>query len=275
VLILPKGSIKPPLGAVMNWHHPFANKLLFCLPFLATSYSTKASGLSPFTAGQIWGSTPRPNVSTENTSGNLYASNQEGVCVTLTTSQSVLVASDPIPAAQVTICMIRRKTDTTFRNGSSFSLDGATLAERCLTHLPLTGGTTYWDFGGDASPNRLSVAGVSYSTLPERWILIAGSRGMSIWQNGVKVASTATANTGRTKNTTKSFRINSYNGGSNGDAQEVNYFAAYDEQWSDEMCRWWSAEPYAHFDRPGAHAFVDFGVGGGGASAFPALSVAI
>ncbi len=68
---------------------------------------------------------------------------------------------------------------------------------------------------------------------------------MAIWQNGSKRASHSTAQT-RTNNGTDSFYINTSGEVSvAGDVCEVNFVQINNVQWSDDLCQWWSAEPYA------------------------------
>jgi hypothetical protein len=272
--MLPRGAFKPPAGAYINADHQFAQKLLFCIPFLGQSYGDFNTTSYPI----IFGSTPRQDIQVGTPAGFAYSSNREGVCAAFTNTSTnlLLLGANPIPAARVTICLIRRKHDTTARTGTVYCVETFAQFERCQVHLPFSDGNVYWDFGGfSGGTTRLSVGGLSFSTtIPDRFVLTAGPSGMKIFQNGVKVASHATANPGRTVGTNR-FGLGA--GGGNGDLHDYNYFAAYDDEWSDEMCRWWSMEPYAHLYRPLSRFMADFdsGGGGGGASTFPALSVAI
>src|SRR5205823_996072 len=76
------------------------------------------------------------------------------------------------------------------------------------------------------------------------WVLTAGGRGSAIWQNGVKVASQSTAVTRAPASA--NFGVNTGNGTDHGDYQELNYLAVYNVQWDDDLCHWWSGDPYAH-----------------------------
>lgn len=258
MLILPRGSYKPPLGAEINWAHPFARKLLFAVPFLGVSRYTFPGTSANDLIVPIWGSVARRTVELHSLVANPYSSNRDGVCVQAAVETTIKMGADPIPASRVTVCLVRRKLDTTHRTGSTFSPASVISGEWCSAFAPFSDGVVYWQFGS----TFISVSGLSFSTtIPERWVFVAGPRGMKIWRNGVKVASTSTANPGRTINPARQFHINGYTTGGNGDVQDFNYFAAYDDEWSDELCRWWSAEPYdALYPRVAQRGFVSAGV---------------
>ena len=103
-----------------------------------------------------------------------WTSNREGAALRLTTTRSIQVLnsygatnSSWLPAANVTICLIRRKVDTTNRQAATFGFDAD--AYQCGTYLPWSDGTVYFDFGGQSGAHRISVAGLSFSTTtPER-----------------------------------------------------------------------------------------------------------
>lgn len=270
------GGFKPGRGAEIDWSHPFARKLLFCLPFLGQSWRYTASGGEDLRSDQIWGSI-RPAVVDYNSTTNSYSSNRDGVCISMGPSNILTVQADPIPAAQVTMCLIRRKHTSTNWVSSIANLGGFSTPSE-LYGVILRTDQIEWSFGGRSAPNALyGPTTLTFSTtIPEKWIFVAGSRGMAIWRDGVKIASTSTANPGRTLSPAKPFAIGSWTAGDNGDDQDINYFAAYDDQWDDALCRWWSAEPYAAFYKPlGQRGIVDFGAGGAAVSPFPALTVAI
>ncbi len=177
------------------------------------------------------------------------------------TPPAVIAGVDAIgTTTAVTILVVRRKLDTTARSSSLFGFNAGSTAQNVNAHVPYNDGVTYWDFGGTSAPNRLSVAGLSFSaTTPERWVFPAGPQGSSIWQNGVKVASQSTAVT-RTANANGGFELNHAQGGA--DLVEFNFFQVIDRQWSDDLCQWWSAEPYAHLYTETARTYA-FLAGGG------------
>src|SRR5262245_56146189 len=259
---IPHGRVKPPIGRDrVNWQHPFVRNLLFGAWFNHYPQRTRLFGFENenMQVIPVFGKTP-PRLVQAQSSNSVPSYNSEGGALNFTSDGSggtVNWGADPIPADKVTICFIRRKMDTTFRNpGFSFGITGtggaSAPASRCGTHLPFSDGGCYWDFGGFSSPNRISVGGLTFSTPtshPERWVFVAGLHGMAMWQNGVKVASTTTANPGRTIDLARDFHINWIGGGGfseNGDVQEVNFFMALDDEWTDALCAWWSAEPYDH-----------------------------
>src|SRR5206468_1455676 len=102
------------------------------------------------------------------------------------------------------------------------------------------------------APNVLTASSLTYTTTVEHWVFTAGPRGSSIWQNGVKVASQATAITRNTNvNSGSVFALGrGTEVSTTEEQQEFNFFQVNDQQWSDDLCQWWSAEPYAHLYKP-------------------------
>lgn len=157
-----------------------------------------------------------------------------------------------------TVCIIRRKVDSTLRASVLFGVEGTGLpnTERCGTHCPYSDGNIYWDYGGVGANNRLSIFNPGWSTNVERLIFHAGPRGSAVWRDGVKLGSQAVALTRSPTTQTSNFTGMTLNGGNgmavngSGDLQEINYAMFIANQWSDEQCRWWFAEPYAAFYTP-------------------------
>lgn len=250
---IPNGIIKPPRGVIVNHAHPFARNLAMGVLFQGRE------NFQPF-----YGTVARRTVSAA--ASYTVSSTVEGPSALLTTSDTILLGSDPIPTGQVTILFIRMKTSSgVHTNGLGFTLVNSVSANyRCLTHLPFSDGTCYWDFGGSsAGTTRISVAGLSFSTTqPERWVFTAGPRGMAMWRNGVKLASQGTANTGRVKEPLLGdFGINS--GGGNGQATHVNFFQIVNVQWDDSLIRAWSANPYEHLIDASSHPWSFVSATGG------------
>ena len=98
--------------------------------------------------------------------------------------------SDWVPTTNVTIFIHKQKDDTTNRNSSGFGVLPST-NERCQCHLPFSDGTVFFDFGGTTSPERVSVAGLTFGD--DIWAFRAGDSGAAIYQNSIKRASTSGA----------------------------------------------------------------------------------
>jgi hypothetical protein len=248
--VFARGTMKPPLGAQINPAHPLGKDLLIAIPFHEGIGGGFAKHLPSILRGNgvVAGAPPPP---TRIYAGQTYpwSSNREGSCISFTTSDSYTISAggdggDWLPQTQATVCMIRRKQDSTNRNAVHF---GFFNNEGLNTYCPAADGTIYWRFGGDSGAHSLTAAGLAFSiTMPERFVFTAGPRGSTIWQNGVKVASQATAIT-RTPGSGSGYNwYLNFGNVTNGDNVDVNYLAVYDTQWSDDLCRWWSAEPYAH-----------------------------
>src|SRR5206468_3154902 len=94
----------------------------------------------------------------------------------------------------------------------------------CLVLTPYSDGTCYWDFGGTSGANRLTAAGLTFSTtVPERWIVTAGPQGSAIWQNGIKVASQATAISRVAESVTAALNNSDVPGAAAQDIEEFNF----------------------------------------------------
>jgi hypothetical protein len=260
-----RGTMKPPLGATINWSHPFAQGQVFSLLCNdAGNGGIVSSAVVPAVAS-LWGSgSPLPVV----VSGTVtWASNSGGPAVQCgaTTAHLSLSSAACVPLAGVTVLVIRRKLDTTNRDSSLFSArdsagGGAPFAS-INAHVPYSDGTVYWDYGGTSGIYRLSVAGLSHAGL-QAYVFTAGPQGSAIWQNGVKVASATTA-ISTTSLAAFAFYLNdSPAAGIDGDLIQLNFFQMNRGQWSDPLCQWWSAEPYAHL-YPETAPIYDFLAAGG------------
>jgi len=177
-----------------------------------------------------------------------------------------------------TVCIIKRKFDTTARASTLFGVEGTAgigPESRCGAHVPYSDGTVYWDYGGSGAPNRLTYGGYTITTNVEKWVFTAGPQGSAIWKDGIKLASQSTA-LFRVVTTPGVFNVgtmllNAGNGlgaHGGGDLVEFNFVMFIADQWSDDKIEWWMAEPYAMFYEPfiGRQYFMIGTAGGGGAS---------
>jgi hypothetical protein len=149
------------------------------------------------------------------------------------------------PTDRVTLLYMRRKHDATNRDaihvGVSF-----TDASRLMTHCPFTDGVVYWDFGGNSSPNRLTASGLGTQGI-QKWAFVAGTRGSSIYLDGVRRATQASAITRTAGN---NFGINGNVLGTQGDLQDVYLVAVYNVEWTPSMIAEWSVDPWLMFSQP-------------------------
>ncbi len=164
----------------------------------------------------------------------------------MTTAQWIKLASmDQFPTAQITVCLIHRKTDSTIRNSAHVaSSEVYNSASKISIHLPYSDGTSYWDFGGNAGAHRSSFAYSDRDTNYHRWALTAGPHGSAIWCDGVLRASNASANSRTASSAGQSFYLNIGASETSGDNLEYAYLAVFDEEWSPEKIRAWSASPW-------------------------------
>lgn len=270
-----RGSFKPPFGAIPDFEHPFMLNHIFSFYFMEAGFAKTPSSTIPF---QTFFSNIDP-ISPNSTAPVAYTSNTGGGALNFTNTNANVIFSNlagKLPTDQITVAMIRRLTDTTLRTGAVFG--GNTIAARRIgAHCPWSDGNIYWDFGGTSSPNRLTVSGLSWNTLVESFVFVAGNKGSAVYRNGIKVGSQSTG-ISRTTSASDAFTINDGNGALSTTREEINSFIVINDQWSDEMVRWWAAEPYAHlYDRKIKTYMIleDHSLPTPPSTSFPALSVAM
>ncbi len=136
-----------------------------------------------------------------------------------------LLHSSFLSTTDQTILLVRRKTDVTARASFAFAANVAVDSYRCAASIPWSDGTVYWDFGGiTAGTNRLSWAGYTPTTNMEAWAFRSGPSGMSIWKDGVQVA-TQGAHATRNSDASGVFNINAAFLTA-GDIQKFYFFAS-------------------------------------------------
>jgi len=97
-----------------------------------------------------------------------------------------------LPLADISIVLGYQKTDATARGSVAFGTATGTTSV-CDGYIPFSDGITYWDYGGTAGTNRLTVGGLTFGD--DIWAFTQGARGAEIWQNGILRASNAGVNT--------------------------------------------------------------------------------
>jgi len=239
-----RGIQKPFLGAQIDPEHPFSKSLV-----TAVLWNEGCGTPNVLRGPGGIGTRPQPNqlVQTSGPGVPTWVSTPDGWAQRMGTTDYFELRSSGdnsglwVPTDEITICIIRRKYDATLRNVPLCGLPSVWDSAECTIWYPSSSPVAFWGFGGHSAPNEL-VSGtlVTPSTVAERLVFHAGPRGSAIWQNGIKVASQSTAIGPRTTNTA-AFQVNS------GDTNDWIYLAIHSKQWSDDLCRWWSAEPYAHF----------------------------
>lgn len=261
LLYFPPPSVRP-LGAQVQYGSPQTSVTDLSGSTLATSYGAllslvlfnEGAGV-PFDLGIQRACTLAGSPAWKsNTDGWCGSSPSTTAYYYLTGVTFETVPSNQKGGNQVTICVIRRKTDTTLRVSSLFGLDTAVQSSiRCGAHVPFSDGTVYWDFGGATSPNRLTWTGYSVSTAIEKWVFVAGSKGSAIYFNGaLKNSQSTSIGRGPSNNL---FAIGGGNGLGNpgaaeADLQEYIYFAMFDAQWNADQVAQWTVNPYCFLQNP-------------------------
>lgn len=243
MLYLPNGAQKPPAGCQVNWSHPFAKGLLMALPLNDGQWDTSGGSGVKYKPRTIWGATaPRTQGASNGTV--TWASNRHGhaiYCQAVNAQPGTW--ADFLPLTGVTIAVIRRKTVAATPGGGLIFGNGNPLdTTRVGLFFPFSDGNLYWDFGGFSGSNRLQINSIGTDTEIDSCVATAGHDGLKVWRRGKKIGSSSTAVT-RSAIMAGGVGLNTL--GNTGDVQEINFLWIVDHPWSDQMCRWWCAEPYA------------------------------
>jgi hypothetical protein len=264
-----RGSVKPPAGAIqLDWAHPFLKHHLLSVLFDGTGAlpawldwpgrpshpGATTGGPTVITSGHV-----RPRASTVydpfDAIGTGYAHNMEGRAWDVRTRFNSLDLGEStwFPTKNVTLCLIRRALEplsgAASGSGRNILIGQGNSARYCRAYVPWNGdGRTYFEFGGTSGAHVLSVSNTISTTVPERYVFVAGDSGLAIWKNGVKIASSssATSRSASTTSSTDNLYLNGLSSADGLDRAEYNFFMVVEREWPEELCRWWSAEPYAH-----------------------------
>jgi hypothetical protein len=173
--------VLPHIGTGIDWSQPLARGL---------AMASRAPGT---TADLVSGQWPT-------LTGGEYGTSRVGP-----TRRSTASANDTVwpswpsglePTSGGTALLLHAKTDATLRESCLFSLggNGGVQSNRFSVHGPWTDGTVYFDFGdGRLVADTTATGGWSTPNLLRAWAFSAGARGMSIWRDGLQLASSATA----------------------------------------------------------------------------------
>jgi len=235
-----RSTMKPPLGAQLNPAHPFAFQARFLSLF---NEPVRKAGdayfnLIPPAVGYATNTTPPLTYIQGGTP--VATSNRGGMAVSLTDADFYIIGADQgwMPTAAGTVAVIRRKQDTTNRATTLVSEVGDTLS----LYGPWSGGQIIWRVSGtDVTTDVLTWS----TSAPDAIVCTFGPSGSTVWVNGVKRGSQSTPVT-RTNYGSPGHQLCVNAGARSGDVIDVNFVQVSETQWSDDLCRWWSAEPYAH-----------------------------
>lgn len=171
------------------------------------------------------------------------------VAFPLTLDSGLIIAADGddlFPSTtDATIFVIRKSRDTTARDSFLFGYN-VSATDRVSTHAPWSDGNLYFDFGGTAADQRISVA-YAKSTDTDYLVFVAGGgKGREVWRNKVKIAGD-TAKTGARTTTAGQFRIGSPDSTVAPDSEEVYLFGVANRAWSDSEIASWFNNPWQIF----------------------------
>jgi hypothetical protein len=247
------GLLQPEVGRQLAGH-PITRGLVMAVNFAAQSFDSLAGSVTvpiPEDTGVAGpGRWARGNVSYA-TGVNRYG-NWVGFNNANTNSFLEWQRSDFVPTTAVSILMLYEKADSTNRNCLAGSVDYGlgSNTNSCNHHVPFSDGVVYFDWGGNTNGvTRVQVGGLTFSA--DRWVFTVGSRGMEIWQNGIKQASNGATPT-RNKDATMPFKLGASIAGSGTlcDIAHWNVYAMWDRQLTTTEIVMVSADPYILWDLP-------------------------
>lgn len=235
------GSNKPPAGIPLDLSHPLTDGIRLCMPFNelggVPQEIMQGRGVTQIGA-PTWG-------------GTELGSAQRSAATTDYWNLGLQMDLN-LPLTQVTVLVIRRKTDATLRATATFGpddLDASAPGTWIAANAPYSDGVVYWIFGGAVDGiTMLSIPGLSFDGL-QKWVFVAGSRGMSVYLDGELVGSHANYDY-RFNHATEPFLVNAGPGAEYADLQDYNFFGLLDAEWNASQVQEWSAAPFGMFLPP-------------------------
>lgn len=144
------------------------------------------------------------------------------------------------------------KTDNTARASAALGNDTAGDTEAYRLLLPYADGTVYFDYAGNSGGGgtRLSVGGLSFGD--DFWAFTTGTRGMEIWQSGIRRGLNAVTPSRTTAGDAGTLmRLGAFPGQSLGaDIAHIWYCAIYNRQLDPTEIQSVTAMPYQMFAPP-------------------------
>lgn len=173
----------------------------------------------------------------------------------------------PLPDVACTILAVISAPDSAAA-GAAFAPVSST--DRLTALIPYSG-VVYWDFGGNGTgSNRLTWTPAADWFGPGVWhavALRAGGAGLSIWSDGVLVASSSTAVT-RAAGAT-GLDVGAWSTLALYGDNAIASLEMFPREIPDDLLRDWSADPYEHVrPRPATVVLVTAALAGGGGAAF-------
>lgn len=247
---IPRGAYKPPLGAKINLNHPFSKGLI--ISALLNEYGSmsrdsvvghRIASLNLFTAN---GSTYRLGADGGAVNAPIWGSNVGGPCIIFNDQFNAinLGSAKGFGASAVTLCFIRRRTTLAVANRNLFNLGTAGTNSLISIACPYGDGKVYFAYRDYTQ--EYVISGLTFGVDLEKWVFVADQTRQTVWRNGIKVGENVAVLTIKAASTTDIF-LGCTLALTTADLEEINFFQAVNIAWSDDMCKWWSQEPYAHF----------------------------
>lgn len=254
------GLLQPETGRQLALSHPMTRGLVMAVNFAAQGVNSGAGSeiaLIPEDTG-VAGPGRWLNASVSYATGVNRFGRWVGFNNANTSSFLEWQRSDFVPTTAVSILMLYEKGDGSNRNCLAGSVDYGlgSITNSCNHHVPFSDGVVYFDWGGNVNGvTRVQVGGLSFGA--DRWVFTVGSRGMEIWQNGIKQASNGVTPT-RNKDATMPFKLGASVSGSGTlcDIAHWNVYAMWSRQLTPDEIVTVSADPYLLWEQPSAFAFT-------------------
>ncbi len=154
-------------------------------------------------------------------------------------SHYVGTINDMAGFGDMTILMIKKKTDTTNRNSYTFCPNVGITTSATRAHCPWSDGVAYFDYGGSSGDKRVSIGGLDHQGVIS-YGFSATKYGLSIHMDGKMVADNSVAASRSTG--TAQFNVNGY--GLGGDNIDVYFFLIVGGDPTKSEVSKWTQDPY-------------------------------
>lgn len=274
---------KPIQGSTVNWGHPHSQGLTLCAPFINGSPADIA-----------WGHncSINPASSTQTVLDNTRFGG--GIATTASATNAVMwfannfynsaqsTNSPELPLNSCSIAFAKKKLDTTNRQNIALNIQASgfnitpTGTRTLNIFCPNSDGNIYFQYGGTSGANQL-VTSSPPTFGDDIFVFTAGFRGMTIWQNGVLIASSGTAVTRVDEPAVNTLCLNgvdTFDGITNQDLAIFSFIYTWQRELTGGEIVSLSDDPYSFITLPevaGTHHLS--GSGGGGLHSFRRLGL--
>lgn len=220
-------------GSIINWSNELSQGLVYAFPMI----HKYGAGVPYNYAGNYL---KNPSVEP------VYTKNVNGIEFENITDQCMFAENDiHMPINDVTVMIKVKKTDTTARQSAAFGINNVSVATWISAYIPWNDNIVYFDFGGTSDgTSRISYSGATFGD--DIWIFTSGTRGMEIWQNGIRLASNSGGIT-RTIGDSPMY-LGKHSSNIKADLCIISFFYIWDRQFNKQEIQEITNDPYSIFE---------------------------